>query len=31
MEILVDEDFDEESMELELDPKDDSNAENIDD
>ena len=31
MEILVDEDFDEGSMELELDPLDDSNAENIDD
>ena len=31
METLVDEDFDEGSMELELDPQDDSNAENIDD
>ena len=31
MEILVDEDFDEGSMELKLDPQDDSNAENIDD
>ena len=31
MEILVDEDFDEESMELKLDPQDDSNAENVDD
>ena len=31
MEILVDEDFDEESMELQLHPQDDSNDENIDD
>ena len=31
MEILVDEDFDEVSMELKLDSQDDSNAENIDD
>ena len=31
MKILVDEDFDEGSMELELDPQDDSNYENIDD
>ena len=31
MEILVDEDFDEESMELQLNPQDDSNDENIDD
>ena len=31
MEILVDEDFDGGSMELKLDPQDDSNAENIDD
>ena len=30
MEILVDEDFDEESIELKLDPQDDSNAENVD-
>ena len=29
MEILVDEDFDEGSMELKLDPQDDSNAEKI--
>ena len=29
MEILVDEDFDEGSMELILDPQDDSNAEKI--
>ena len=29
MEILVDEDFDEGSMELKLDHQDDSNAENI--
>ena len=31
MEILVDEDFNEGSMELKLDPQYDSNAENIDD
>ena len=31
MEILVDEDFDEVSMKLKLDPQDDSNAENTDD
>ena len=30
MEILVDEDFDKGSMELELDPQDDSNDKNID-
>ena len=31
MDILVDEDFDEGNMELELDPQDDSDDENIDD
>ena len=31
MEILVDEDFEKESMELKLDSQDDSNAEDIDD
>ena len=31
MDILVDKDFDEGNMELELDPQDDSNDENIDD
>ena len=31
MEILVDEDFDKGSTEVELDPQDDSNARNIDD
>ena len=31
MDILVDEDFDEGSMELELDPQDDSDDENTDD
>ena len=31
MDILVDQDFDEGSMKLELDPQDDSDDENIDD